>query len=175
MRTKNLFRSEEGNALIEFALLAPVFFMLVAGLVEFVLYQYKCYAVNHVAYESARRLMTGEVQNTVPPAGQTPEDVFRTQVCSDAGALVDCTQIDFDVRHFAAIPAIQYTTPIFNAGGRATNFTYDPGTADEYTVVQVTYPHTFVTPFMAQMFGGGDATKPAIVSSFIVVKGEPWE
>jgi hypothetical protein len=42
MRTqRRLSKAEGGNVLIEFALLAPVFFMLVMGLVEFVLFQYK--------------------------------------------------------------------------------------------------------------------------------------
>ena len=174
MRTKSLFRSEEGNAMIEFALLAPVFFMLVAGLVEFVLYQYKCYAVNHVIQEATRRLQTGEVQTTTAPVGLTNRDIFKQEICNAAGALIDCNQVDFDVRHFTTIAGIQYTTPIFNSSGHATNFDYLPGAQNEYTVVQGSYPHTFVTPFMATMFGAGDASKPAIVSSFSIVKGEPW-
>jgi Flp pilus assembly protein TadG len=174
MRTKNLFRSEEGNAMIEFALLAPVFFMLITGLVEFVLYQYKTYAVNHVIYEATRRLQTGEVQNTTPPAGMTPRDVFKQEICNAAGALIDCNEVDFDVRHYSTIAGIQYTTPIFNAGGHATNFAYLPGDQYDYTVVQGSYPHTFVTPFMGQLFGGGDASHPAILTGFSIVKGEPW-
>jgi hypothetical protein len=180
MRTKSFFRSEGGNAMIEFALLAPVFFMLVAGLVEFVLYEYKCYAVNHVVYEASRRLLTGEVQTVTPKDGNgvplEPEGkaLFKTDICNAAGALIDCEQVDFDVRHFTTIGGIQYTTPTFNSAGHATNFRYLPGAQNEYTVVQATYPHTFVTPFMAKLFGAGDATKPAIVSSFNIIKGEPW-
>lgn len=174
MRIRRFFRSEEGSALIEFAMLSPVFFMLVMGLVEFVLYQYKCYALNHVVYEASRRLLTGEVQNTTPPPGQTTRDVFRAQVCTEAGALIDCNQIDFDVRNFNTIGAIEFTTPTFNAAGRATNFQYSPGVQNQFTVVQATYPHTFVTPFMGELFGEGNRNKPAIVSSFSITRGEPW-
>ena len=39
MRThKRLSREEGGNVMIEFAMLAPIFFMLIMGLVEFVLF-----------------------------------------------------------------------------------------------------------------------------------------
>ena len=63
MRTqKRLSREEGGNVMIEFAMLAPVFFMLIMGLVEFVLFQYKSYALNHIVYEATRNLQTGEVQ-----------------------------------------------------------------------------------------------------------------
>jgi Flp pilus assembly protein TadG len=63
MRTqKRLSRAEGGNVMIEFALLAPIFFMLIMGLVEFCLYQYKTYALNHIVYEATRNLQTGEVQ-----------------------------------------------------------------------------------------------------------------
>jgi Flp pilus assembly protein TadG len=48
-------RTRSGNVMIEFALLAPVFFMLIMGLVEFVIFQYKTYALNHVVYEATRR------------------------------------------------------------------------------------------------------------------------
>ena len=41
-------RARSGNVMIEFALLAPVFFMLIMGLIEFVIFQYKTYALNHV-------------------------------------------------------------------------------------------------------------------------------
>jgi Flp pilus assembly protein TadG len=174
MNTKGLLRSKGGNALIEFALLAPVFLMLVMGLAEFVLFQYKSYAVNYVIHEATRRLQTGEVQNTPPPSGQTGRDVFKQKICAAAGALIDCEMIDCDVRRFPNIASIQYTTPIFNSSGRATNFQYLPGVQNEYTVVQGSYPHSFVTPFMATMFGAGDATRPAILSSFSIILGEPW-
>jgi Flp pilus assembly protein TadG len=59
---KRLSREEGGNVMIEFAMLAPIFFMLIMGLVEFVLYQYKTYALNHIVYEATRNLQTGEVQ-----------------------------------------------------------------------------------------------------------------
>ena len=52
---KKLSKEKSGNVLIEFALLAPIFFMLIMGLVEFVLFQYKMYALNHVFYEATRK------------------------------------------------------------------------------------------------------------------------
>jgi Flp pilus assembly protein TadG len=169
MRTqRRLSKAEGGNVLIEFALLAPVFFMLVMGLVEFVLYQYKVYALNHVVYEAARNLQTGEVQN----AGDM-QAAFQDEVCDKAGVLIDCTEIYFDVRTFTALPDITYPPVTFDEDGLPTNFVFEPGGASQYSVVRAAMHHQFVTPFMDHLFQMGP-DMPGIVNAYVVVKNEPW-
>jgi len=166
--TKRLSGEEGGNVMIEFALLAPVFFMLVMGLVEFVLFQYRTYALNHVVYEAARNLQTGEVQNS-----GDMQSAFEDEVCNTAGVLIDCTEIDFDVRAFDDLADITYPPVTFDDDGTPTNFVFQPGTANQYSVVRAAMPHQFITPFMDQLFRMGP-DMPAIVNSYVVVKNEPW-
>ena len=170
MRThKRLSKEKGGNTLIEFALLAPVFFMLVMGLVEFVLYQYKSYALNHVTYEAARNLQTGEVQSSANML-----QAFKDVVCAHSGLMIDCNEIYFDVRSFDAIKDITYPPVTFDSEGKPTNFKFEPGGANKYSVVRAAMHHQFVTPFMDKLFRMGP-DMPAIVNSFSIVKNEPWE
>jgi Flp pilus assembly protein TadG len=173
MRTnKRLSRAEGGNAMIEFALLAPVFFMLVMGLVEFVLFQYRTYALNHVVYEATRNLQTGEVQTAGDAAAQAT--AFHDEACAQAGMLLDCNDIVFDVRSFENISDIDFPPPVFDEDGNPVNFVFEPGGPEEYSVVRAAIHHQFITPFMDQLFQMGP-DMPAIVNAYCIVKNEPWE
>jgi Flp pilus assembly protein TadG len=167
-RHQRLSKAEGGNVLIEFALLAPVFFMLVMGLVEFVLYQYKVYALNHVVYEAARNLQTGEVQSN-----SDMQAAFEDEVCNASGVLVDCSEISFDVRSFDDLEDVTYPPVTFDSDGLPTNFVFQPGGANKYSVVRAAMPHQFITPFMDELFHMGP-DMPAIVNSYVIVKNEPW-
>ena len=114
---KNLSKSQDGSTLVEFALLAPVFFLLITGMVEFVLYHYKLYALNHVVYEATRNLQTGEVQNWTDGDPATTNDMwvaFNNEVCAHAGAMLDCNNLTFDVRNFDTISAVTYPPATFD-------------------------------------------------------------
>jgi Flp pilus assembly protein TadG len=164
---KKLARAKGGNVLVEFAVLAPVFFMLIMGIVEFVLFQYKTYALNHVVAEAVRNLQTGEIK----AAGNTTQ-AFMDEMCAHSGLMIDCKAIDYDVRHYEKLKDIKYTEPTFNDEGRAINFKFDPGAAGDYSVVRASTPHSFITPFMNELMGTND--KKAIVNSFSIVRNEPW-
>ena len=169
MRThKRLSREEGGNVMIEFAMLAPVFFMLVMGLVEFVLYQYKMYALNHVVYEATRNLQTGEVQSA-SDMRQEFEDLCQ----ESAGPLMNCAEIQWDVRSYDELNEIDYPPVEYDDDGLPKNFVFEPGDANQYSVVRATIHHQFITPFMDRMFQMGP-DQPAIVNSFCIVKNEPW-
>jgi Flp pilus assembly protein TadG len=169
MKTPKRFaKAKGGSTLIEFALLAPVFFMLVIGLVEFVLFQYKTYALNHVVYEAARNLQTGEVQNSGSMA-----TAFHDEVCEAAGPMIDCEKIIFDVRAFDAIDEISYPPVEFDDDGNPMNFVFEPGGPEQYSVVRASIHHQFVTPFMDKLFRIGP-DMPAIVNAYCVVRNEPW-
>lgn len=168
---KHFAKAKGGSTLVEFALLAPVFFLLVIGLVEFVLYQYRIYALNHVVYEATRNLQTGEVQNAGDAAAQAK--AFQDEVCAQAGAMINCEEIVFDVRSYAKIEEIKFPEVKFDKDGNPINFVFEPGGPERFSVVRASIHHEFVTPFMAELFGMGP-NLPAIVNAFCVVRNEPW-
>lgn len=169
MRSANrLSREEGGNVMIEFALLAPVFFMLVMGLVEFVLFQYKSYALNHIVYEATRNLQTGEVQSAT-----NMRQKFEEMCADTAGPLMNCNDIQWDVRKYDELSKIEYPPIEYDDKGLPKNFVFDPGGPNQYSVVRATIQHSFVTPFMDKLFQMGP-DQPAIANAFCIVKNEPW-
>lgn len=154
--------------MLEFALLAPVFFLMISGLLEFVLYQFKINALNYVTYEAARNLQTGEVALSADPVA-----AFEDEVCRTAGVLLDCNAIVFDVRAYDQISDIQFPEVVFDEDGNPTNFVFQLGDANEYSAVRASLAHNFVTPFMSELFQIGPDL-PAIVSSYAIVRNEPW-
>src|SRR5262245_62165296 len=137
MKTPKRFaKAKGGSTLIEFALLAPVFFMLVMGLIEFVLFQYKTYALNHVVYEATRNLQTGEVQSSADMA-----KAFHDEVCEQAGPMIDCNKIVFDVRAFNKIEDISYPAVKFDKDGNPVDWVFQPGGPEQYSVVRASIHH----------------------------------
>lgn len=172
MKTSKRFaKAKGGSTLIEFALLAPVFFLMVIGLVEFVLFQYKTYTLNHVVYEATRNLQTGEIQGAGNATAQA--SAFSDAVCDAAGAMIDCEQIVFDVRTYDNIEEIDFPAIEFDEDGNPIGFVFQPGGPEKYSVVRASIHHEFVTPFMAELFGMGPDL-PAIVNAFCIVRNEPW-
>jgi Flp pilus assembly protein TadG len=172
MKTPKRFSKEEGGStLIEFAMLAPVFFIMVMGLVEFVLYQYRIYALNHVVYEATRNLQTGEVQSAGNAAAQAA--AFHDEVCKSSGSMIDCDSIVFDVRTYDNIEDIKFPPVEFDEDGNPVNFVFEPGGPEEYSVVRASIHHQFFTPFMDKLFRMGP-DQPAIVNAFCIVRNEPW-
>jgi Flp pilus assembly protein TadG len=167
MARRSLLRSTSGSAMLEFALLAPIFFLLVTGLVEYVLYQYRTYALNHVVYEAARNLQTGEVQKSGDMAA-----AFEAEVCDHAGGMIDCQEIVFDVRNFEDLEDVTFPPATLDEDGNPTNFVFQPGGPNRYSVVRAAMRHKFVTPFMTEIMGGGE--NGAIVNAYCVVRNEPW-
>jgi Flp pilus assembly protein TadG len=165
---KRLSSEEGGSALIEYAMLAPLFFMLVFGLVEFVLFQYKANALNYVTYEAARVLQTGKVQGSADMA-----QAFHDEVCDSSGTMLDCEAIVFDVRNYGSVSEVKYETPKYDKDGNPINFVFEPGGAGRFSVVRASMHYTFITPFMAQLFGMGPDL-PAMVNGYCIVRNEPW-
>lgn len=173
---RSLSRSKDGNTLVEFALLAPVFFLLIIGMVEFVLYHYKLYALNHVVYEATRNLQTGEVQNWTDGDPATTNDMwvaFNNEVCAQSGPMLDCSQLMFDVRQFNAIGDITYPPVTYDEFGNPTNFVFDPGGPKTYSVVRASMHHQFITPMLSRAMGLQEGV-PAVVNAYSIVRNEPW-
>ena len=107
---------------------------------------------------------------------QTSEDMlaaFEDEVCKQAGVMIDCESIMFDVRSFDAIEDISYPPVEYDDDGNPTNFVFQPGGPNKYSVVRAALHHQFVTPFMDELFHTGPGL-PGIVNAFCIVKNEPW-
>ena len=160
-------RQRCGATAVEFALVAPVALFMMVAIVEYSLFYYKTAFLKHVLHEAARNVQTGEVQREADP-----QAYFRTEYCQDAGFLMRCEDVYFDVRSASDLSLITFPTASFDGQGRPTNFVFQPGGTSDITTMRVAAPFNFITPFMQTIFQPNGA--PAIIVGYSVAKNEPF-
>ena len=147
-------RSVSGVTAIEFALISPVFFVLLVGILEVGLMYLAQVDLQNAINNASRTIRTGQVQ-----AQNLSSSAFRTQICSKVSALMNCgAKLQVDVQSFATFANGSYSTPL-NADGTLnqslTNFT--PGGASKIVLVRALYPWPvstpLLTPFLVNMAG----------------------
>src|SRR3954449_11365980 len=86
LATLRRFRgSRRGSAVVEFALVAPMFFALLFAIIETALMFFASQVLETATQDSARQIMTGQAQNAAMTQAQ-----FKTLVCSKIYAMFDC-------------------------------------------------------------------------------------
>jgi Flp pilus assembly protein TadG len=168
LKVRKAIKSDTGgSAAVEFAMIAPIFFFMVIGLVEFSFYVFNRNFVKHVLYETARNITTGEIQSADNPAA-----AFKEAYCSHSGPIVSCERLVFDVRAYDNLEDVKFTPIEFDSSGAPKNFKFEPGKSEQISVMRVALPYKFVTPFMQDIFLG--KSKNAIVVGYTVAKNEPF-
>jgi Flp pilus assembly protein TadG len=172
MRFISRFGSDRrGIAAVEFALIALPFFVLTFGLIEIVLVFILSTTLDYGVQEAARRVRTGELQAA---AGDMTK--FKAAVCGELFALMDCdSKLSIDVRKldsFAASDAV--SSPIdTDKNMKKTDFTFDPGKANDIVMVRVFYEWALVTPVISAPLANLANGKRLIVST-ATFRNEPF-
>ncbi len=148
-------------------MIAPVFFFMILGLIEFSIYVFNRNYVKHVLYESARTITTGEIQSADDPAAE-----FNEVYCRNSGPIMNCDRLLFDVRAYDELEDVDFSPVEFGSNGAPLNFKFEPGEAEQISVMRVAMPYRFVTPFMQDIFLGESSN--AIVVGYMVSKIEPF-
>lgn len=154
-------------SVIEFGLVAPIFFSMMFLMIEGGIYFYKKNHLKWVAYESSRALRTGVIQ-----AAASPADAFEQRICDYAQVMFDCAGVYYDVRNFATIEDIDLPEATFTAAGVPTNFVFEPGEAGEINTVRLSIAFNFTTPLVDRLFNpdGG----PIVTIANAIAKNEPF-
>jgi Flp pilus assembly protein TadG len=134
-------RNRNGSAIVEFAIIAPMFFALLFAILETAMVFFAGQVLETITQDSARLILTGQAQQ-----GNFSQAAYRNQVCSMIPALFDCTQMAIDVTSYTSFSSIALNNPI-DAGG---NYTppngWSCGGPGSIVVVRITYPwQLFVT------------------------------
>src|SRR5258707_5624430 len=93
-------RSRRGSAVVEFALVAPMFFGLLFAIIETALMFFASQVLETITQNSARVVLTGQAQSGSVTACavnsvSTPctQATFKAYVCSQIPALFDCNSL----------------------------------------------------------------------------------
>jgi Flp pilus assembly protein TadG len=136
-RPGRLFRDQSGASLIEFALIALPFFLLLYGTFEVAFVYWANQELEHAASHGARLVRTGQVQAQALDRAQLTE-----QMCSQTALLVGCAaKLRLDVRSGKTLGEITPPAPLDGSGTLkdAAAFAYSPGAANEVVLLSAFY------------------------------------
>ncbi|AYD03366.1 TadE/TadG family type IV pilus assembly protein [Neorhizobium sp. NCHU2750] len=164
-RLRRLFRSKDGAAAIEFAILAIPYFLIVFAIIEtFVAYTAEQLVANAVD-TMGRKLRTGNI--TFSNASATTymnQAAFRTAFCNEISILIQCsaseiatpTKLFLDVKSYTNFSDMPTTVPVTSAGDLDTSsFSYAPGGASTKNMLRAYYKWDIMTdllrPYISNM------------------------
>lgn len=114
-----LWRARGGNAAVEFALILPVFLLVLVGAIEFAISMFVGGMLESAVLTSARYGMTGAVSG-----GVSREQAIRNRITARTLGFVDGNATDIQTYVFPSFSAIVAPEPFIDLNG---NHHYDPG------------------------------------------------
>jgi len=168
-RCKRLYQrlradSIKGSAAIEFAMVAPAFFLLLMGTMEGGIMFFAQSSLQNAVNDTARLVRTGQTAcytlngTTCVPMTQ---DQFKTRVCNQVSLLLkNCTSgsLQFDVNAYpSGYSAASNSSPLDGSKNLNTLTAFNVGSACDVVLVRAFYKWPVFTPglnyFMANMSG----------------------
>ncbi len=171
----SLAKDRSGVTAIEFAFVAPPFFLLAFGIIEIGVAHLANRMLDNALVESARLIRTGQAQ------GNIAADEFKTQLCSsmpsfmcDKDEITGEERMVIEVESIADFADAQSTDSLYDEDGNLRDDTkYDPGAASEIVVVNVVYKWPMMSSVLE--FDNGDHGFERHLTSTMVFRNEPWE
>jgi Flp pilus assembly protein TadG len=136
-------RNRKGSAIVEFALVAPMFFALLFAIIETAIVFFASQILETVTQESARQIMTGKSQ----AAGYTAGTFLTNVVCPQIPAVLSCGNIYVDVESDPAqFSNVSIANPVTNGAFDPTKLNFSPGGSCSVVTVTLYYQwQLFVT------------------------------
>jgi Flp pilus assembly protein TadG len=156
MRARMRRESTRASAAIEFGIIAPVFFILLMGIIENGVIYFAGSTLQYATNEAARWVRTGQAST-----GATTQAQFRTQICNNISPLLACdTNLQIDLQSSSTgFTGAGYSSPTTPSGGldpTLTNFSI--GTYCQVELLRVFYTWKVLTPglsvFLTNITGG---------------------
>ncbi|MCA0405828.1 MAG: pilus assembly protein [Proteobacteria bacterium] len=140
---RRFLRDRSGNIAVEFAFVGPVFFGLLFGILETGLLYLKATAIDAGVEEAKRVVMTGQVQAEGTPTLQF--DKFKAAFCDQAGWIIPCGEVKFDVRAFTSFTGAAMPNPVAGGVFNSAGMQFNPGTPNQIVVIRAYYETTSLT------------------------------
>ncbi len=160
-------RNERGATAVEYALVGPIFLLLLVGQFELAYMMFTSVIVDGATASAARLVRTGQVQTAADPVA-----AFQTQLCNRLYGVISCNKLSYDVRTSSTFAGITFGLT-FDEDGTPTDAGFSTGTVGDIVVVTVTYRWTFYTPMVYTLFGDSQGTTKRIYST-AVFRNEPY-
>lgn len=167
---RRLVRDESALAALEFAMVGPIFLLLIMGVLENGLTLWQQSMLDNATRDAARLIETGQQQG-----GGTN---FATKLCNEISGLMQCSALQYRVQTGSTFAGISSTLSI-GSGGTATGFTAYPNTlsstglsAGKDTLVQVIYTRSYIVPWLGKAMSGTNDYKQLLSTAAFQI--EPY-
>jgi Flp pilus assembly protein TadG len=125
-----------GSAAVEFALVAPVFFVLLFAIIETAIIFFAGQLLETITQNSARMILTGQAQTLAFNQAQ-----FQSYVCGQipASVLFNCDNVYVDVESYPNFSSVTINSQIDANNNFINNMQYNPGGPGDIVVVRLFY------------------------------------
>ncbi len=141
-------RDSKGATVVEFALVVPIFFLLLFSTIEFGNYFFVQHTVQFATREGTRLALVGGTLNDSKGNPMTRQASIIQTIKDNASIAVNPDALQISIFPVGA----GYTDP---ANWQKTT---DPGSGGDYMRVRVQYTFNFLTPLIQQFFPSGQHT-----------------
>jgi Flp pilus assembly pilin Flp len=171
-RRKSLARDTRGATMIEFALLAPIFFAILTAILETSVQYLAAQIFESGVYDASRTIRVGMAQRENWSA-----DDYKKNICDRLyGFFGDCADLYVNVRPISDFQSADYSVPLDRTCSQDCDWTEDdvwtPGGASAVVLVQAYYRY----PSILQMPLGPNALPDGrrLISAATVFRNEPF-
>jgi len=161
-----LLRDERGNALLEFAFVAPPFLLLLVGTLEVSVMFFTSAVIEGATKEAARQIRTGNIQASADPLA-----AFQAELCDSLFGVIDCTKVTFNVQTFSSFSTVSMPIEL-DEDGEIVNTGFSPGGSSAVTVVRAMYRWQFMTPLIDKVMPSGLGGH--LLISTVAFQNEPY-
>ena len=178
-----------GSAAIEFAFIAPVFFVLLMGSVEVGVMFFGQTVLQNATNDAARLVRTGQITGTLPNqvltqaqlnagqvAGQAMTQAqFRTYICNEIAPVLACNgNLQIDVQAFSNFSSASFASPLKADKTLDPNLNhFAPGSVCSVVLLRAFYTWPVVTPLLTP-FLTNMANNQHLMSATAAFRNEPY-
>jgi len=169
-------RDVRGVAALEFAMIAPPFFLLLFSMFEVGMTYTADVVLQNAVNETARMIRTGQVQSE-----SLTREQFRDRICERVSVLLSCDErLKVDVRRFSRFSGAGFTNPLDASGEFNNDFRFEPGSPCDVVMVRAFYKWDPLTPGLGEAMmnmgndGHGNATA-RLLQANAAIRNEPFQ
>jgi Flp pilus assembly protein TadG len=164
-------RARSGSAAIEFAFVAPVFFLFLMGTMETGIIYFGDFVLQNAVNDAARQIRTGQVAQN-----GTTQTQFRAMICKSIDPLLACDDnLQIDVQAYTDFNSLNITNPILANGELdPTLKNWVPGAVCSVVLVRAFYTWKVATPLLTP-FLTNMADSKHLLSAAAAFRNEPFD
>ncbi len=194
--SSGFFRKNDGSAIVEFAIVAPLFFLLVFGMLEFGLFLYSKVIIENIAVEISRTASIGKTTDTECSGYPDRIGYIKCIAKNRSSVLINGDKAQVQITKLAdgetQVPDICFDTDppssdpkecvvyqeVNNIGNYQGAQDSKLGEARELVEVRISYPWSVLMPLVGQFFqrtdNQGNKRNVVMITASTVLRNEPF-